>query len=281
MNVDPNTPCAAPTAERLLQSGFRGVRLTARPDDTNKQYIAQMLEAGLQVVAVVATGDNEGYVPPQREVILQIFNEPDVPGPIAPTAMDPSDYARLFAAWRAACPGYTCWTAGFAAGDPAAAYFRQFISALINLFSTLTSPDVTAFPAGTALPNAPDLKPCLALPDAVAIHPYQADPNGLVVLAEQHWNVATDLAGFGIPVVATEWFQRISPAGPDVIAPFQDALNNPETGVCTVWNSFFGWCSAMAPDLGGAVVSPDGTCLPEGLSLIAAVGGDSSWCGSA
>lgn len=280
MNVDPDHECAAPPAERLLQSGFRGVRLTARPSDANKQYVAQMLEAGLQVVAVVATGDNEGYVPPQREVILQIFNEPDLPGPIAPTAMSPSAYATLFAAWRAGCPGYTLWTAGLAARDRAASYYRQFLIALTDLYSSVASPDLSPFPPGVALPNAPDLKGCLTLPDAVAIHPYEEDPSGLVDLAEQHWNAATELTGAGIPVVSTEWFQAASPDGRDLITPFQDALNKPDTGVCTVWNSFFGWCSAMAPELGGAVVSPVGTCLPEGPTLIAAIGGDSSWCGT-
>jgi len=56
------------------------------------------------------------------------------------------------------------------------------------------------------------------------------------------------------------------------------ALNDPDpAGECTVWNSFFGWCSNMS-DLPGAVVAPDATCLPAGRRLIAAIGGDASWC---
>jgi hypothetical protein len=259
MNVDPNNDCAAPSAAQLIQSGFGGVRLTARDNPANKQYITEMLAAGLEVVAVVATGDNLGYRPPEDEVILQIYNEPD----LIDTAMAASDYADLFAEWRNKPgikdnPNVRCWAAGLASGGSnATTYLRNFLVALRT--------------------NHPDT----AFPDAVAIHPYTLDGLGLRTLAESCWNVTVDEAPAGIPVVATEWFQSVNPdpAVPDdAIAPFQAALNNPDPdGVCTVWNSFFGWCGNMS-NLPGAVVSADGSCLPEGRRLIAAIGGDASWC---
>src|SRR5258708_39600104 len=92
MNVDPNNDCAAPSAAQLIQSGFGGVRLTARDNPANKRYITEMLAAGLEVVAVVATGDNLGYRPPKDEVILQIYNESD----LIDTAIAAIDYANLF-----------------------------------------------------------------------------------------------------------------------------------------------------------------------------------------
>jgi hypothetical protein len=268
MNVDPNNPCAAPPAERLLQSGFHGVRLTARANDVNRKYIDDMLAAGLQVVAVVGTGDNAGFIPPQKQVILQIYNEPDAAS--GSTFIPSVAYAGLYAAWRAKCDGYTCWTAGFVSGDPD--YYRQFLNALWNLYEGLTLP-------GVVVPNAPNLKNVLRFPEAVAIHPYLANPVRLKTLAEACWNIGIEVTGAGIPVVATEWFQQANqnPAN-DPIAPFQAALNNPDPdGVCTTWNSFFGWCSNMS-DLPGAVVSPDGTCLLEGRRLIDAIGGDAGWC---
>src|SRR5258708_25556512 len=128
MNVDPNNDCAAPSAARLIQSGFGGVRLTARDNPVNKQYIADMLAAGLEVVAIVATGDNAGYQPPQEEVILQIYNEPDQPD----TARVPGVYADLFAEWRNKPgvkdnPRIKSWAAGLASGGAnATSYLRNF-----------------------------------------------------------------------------------------------------------------------------------------------------------
>jgi hypothetical protein len=235
INVDPNNVGANPPAQRLLAARLDGVRLTARDNPENRQYIDDMLAAGVRVLAIVATGDNGGFVPPHTQVVLQIFNEPDLAGP---TAMDPVAYAELFAIYRGTYPAFDCWTAGFASGQPA--YYERFLSALTSRF------------------------PEVALPSAVAIHPYLQTPAGLRRLAEDYWN----LTG-AIPVVATEWFH---PAGQGLIWPFQDTLNNAESGVCTVWNSFFPWTSSMAPDLGG-LVDETQQCLPAGYELISALEG--------
>jgi hypothetical protein len=235
INVDPNNPAGNPSPARLLAARFQGVRLTARDDSRNRQYIADALAAGMRVLAIVGTGDNDGFVPPQGEVVLQIFNEPDIDGP---TRLDPAAYADLFATFRRQFPEHDCWTAGFASGQ--AGYFELFLSALSN-----DHPDVN-------------------WPNAVAIHPYGQTPDGLRALAEAYFNVTG-----AIPVVATEWFHS---AGQDVIWPFQDTLNNPDTGVCTVWNSFFPWSIGMAPELGG-LVDQDQRCRPEGFELISALEG--------
>ena len=115
INVDPNNPSGNPPARRLLAARLQGVRLTARNNPENRQYIADMLAAGMQVLAIVATGDNGGFVPPHTQVVLQIFNEPDLTGP---TAMDPVAYAELFAIYRGTYPAFDCWTAGLASGQP-------------------------------------------------------------------------------------------------------------------------------------------------------------------
>ena len=235
INVDPNNPRAQPTPARLLAARFQGVRLTARDNPENREYIADSLAAGLRVVAVVATGDNAGFVPPHTQVVLQVFNEPDIDGP---TALEPAAYADVFATYRGTFPAYDCWTAGFASGQPS--YYEQFLAALSS-----QHPDVN-------------------WPNAVAIHPYAQSPDGLRALAEAYWNVTG-----AIPVVATEWFHS---AGQGLIWPFQDTLDNPDTGVCTVWNSFFPWSTSMAPELGG-LVGPDQECLPEGFELISALEG--------
>jgi hypothetical protein len=235
INVDPNNRGGNPSARRLLAARFQGVRLTARDNRANRQYITDMLAAGVQVLGIVATGDNGGFVPPQTQVVLQIFNEPDLAGP---TAMEPVAYAELFAIYRGTYPAFDCWTAGFASGQPS--YYERFLSALSTRF-----PEVN-------------------LPSAVAIHPYGQTPEGLRRLAEAYWNLTGT-----IPVVATEWFHI---AGEGLIWPFQDALNNPDSGVCTVWNSFFPWSDSMAPDLGG-LVDIDQQCLPLGYELISALEG--------
>jgi hypothetical protein len=235
INVDPNNPGADPSPGRLLAAKFQGVRLTARDNPQNQQYIEDMLAAGLQVIAVVATGDNAGFVPPHTQVVLQIFNEPDIVGP---TAMNPAAYADLFASIRGTFPAHDCWTAGFASGQPS--YYEQFLAALSSQH------------------------PNVHWPNAVAIHPYTQSPAGLRALAEAYWNVTG-----AIPVVATEWFHS---AGQGIIWPFHDTLDNPDTGVCTVWNSYFPWSTSMAPDLGG-LVDPNQQCLPEGLELISALEG--------
>jgi hypothetical protein len=247
MNVDPDNRCAAPTADRLKAAGFGGVRLTARDTVTNKAYIANMIANGLQVLAVVGTGDNGGYIPPQSEVILQVFNEPDIDG----TAMTPSDYADLFVQWRSRpeLNGRQIWAAGLASGQPL--YLCQFLQRLNDSGSGIW-------------------------PDAIDIHPYLKDADGLRDMATTYFNIGVRFSGLNIPITASEWFQ--SAGNPDEFAPFQDALNNPADGVCTVWNSFFGWCSNMS-DLPGAVVDATGRCLPEGLALIAALGGDPGGCG--
>ena len=65
--------------------------------------------------------------------------------------------------------------------------------------------------------------PTVKMPDAVAIHPYLRNADGVKALAQSYWDTA---------------------AVDHSIAPFQHALNDPDpTGVCTMWNSFFGWCS--------------------------------------
>src|ERR671932_613356 len=97
INVDPNNPGGNPPPARLLAARFQGVRLTARDNSENRQYIAAVLAAGLRVVAVVATGDNAGFVPPHTQVVLQIFNEPDISGP---TALDPVAYADVCDTFR-------------------------------------------------------------------------------------------------------------------------------------------------------------------------------------
>jgi hypothetical protein len=174
-------------------------------------------------------------VPPQPQVVLQIFNEPDLDGP---TGLAPAAYADVFATFRGTFPAYDCWTAGFASGQPS--YYEQFLAALSS-----RHPDVN-------------------WPNAVAIHPYGQTADGLRALAEAYWNVTG-----AIPVVATEWFHS---AGQGLIWPFQDTLDNPDTGVCSVWNSFFPWSTSMAPDLGG-LVDADQECLPEGFELISALEG--------
>src|SRR5215216_1128319 len=158
INVDPNNPGGNPPAERLLAAGFEGVRLTARDNPANRAYIANMLAAGVQVVAVVATGDNDGFVPPQTQVVVQVFNEPDLEGP---TSMEAVAYAELFAIYRGTYPEFDCWTAGFASGQPS--YYEEFLNALSTRF-----PDVS-------------------LPSAVAIHPYGQTPDGLRSLAQAYW----------------------------------------------------------------------------------------------
>src|SRR5438105_9096774 len=55
INVDPNNPSGNPPARRLLAARLQGVRLTARDNPENRQYIADMLAAGVQVLAIVAT----------------------------------------------------------------------------------------------------------------------------------------------------------------------------------------------------------------------------------
>jgi hypothetical protein len=235
INVDPNNPGGGPPPERLLAARLQGVRLTARDSPENRQYIADVRAAGLQVVAIVGTGDNAGFVPADTQVVLQIFNEPDLDGP---TALEPAAYADVFATFRGTFPAYDCWTAGFASGQPG--YYEQFLAALSS-----QHPDVN-------------------WPNAVAIHPYGQTPAGLRALAEAYWNVTG-----AIPVVATEWFH---PAGASLMWPFQDALDNPDTGVCSVWNSFFPWSTSMGPDLGG-LVDADQQCLPEGFELISALEG--------
>jgi hypothetical protein len=235
INVDPDNPGGRPLPGRLLAARFEGVRLTARDNPQNRQYIAETLQAGLRVVAIVGTGDNAGFVPPHSEVVLQIFNEPDLDGP---TALEPAAYADVFATFRGTFPLYDCWTAGFASGQPA--YYEQFLAALSS--------------------QHPDIN----WPNAVAIHPYGQSPDGVRALAEAYWNVTGR-----IPVVATEWFHS---AGQGLIWPFQDALANPDTGVCTVWNSFFPWGISMTPELGG-LVDPGQECVAEGFELISALEG--------
>ncbi|HLZ29614.1 MAG TPA: hypothetical protein VKV73_20035 [Chloroflexota bacterium] len=258
VNVDPNHPGAGPSADILKQSGFEGVRLTAKPDAINVQYIADMLAAGLTVVGVVGTGDNQDFVPPDPRVILQIYNEPDAATGTTITAIE---YADLFATWSNKPEirdnsSVQRWTAGFASG--VYMYYLDFLEALRSRH-----------------PEVP-------MPDAVAIHPYEQDPDGLRRMAENYWLVGRAVTGAGIPVVATEWFQSVNPdltAADDVIDPFQHALNDPDPqGVCTVWSSFFAWHDDQS-DLPGGITNHAGVCLPEGIRLIAAIGGDSSWCG--
>jgi hypothetical protein len=234
INVDPNNSSGDPSPARVLAARFQGVRLTARDNAENRQYVVDSLTAGLRVVAVVATGDNAGFVPPQTQVVLQIYNEPD----IGATEMDPVAYADLFATYRGTYPAYDCWTAGFASGRPS--YYERFLGVLSSQY-----PEVN-------------------WPNAVAIHPYTLTPERMRVLAEAYWNVTA-----AIPVVATEWFHY---ADRGLIWPFQDTLDNQETGVCTVWNSFFPWSTSMAPELGG-LVNANQECLPEGFELISALEG--------
>jgi len=247
VNVDPDNLCAAPTAQRLKTAGFGGVRLTARDTATNRAYIDEMIANGLQVLAVVGTGDGAGYIPPQPEVILQIYNEPDIDA----TAMTPSDYADMFVEWRSKpeLNGRQCWAAGLASGQPE--YLRQFLQRLKDTGGGIW-------------------------PDAIDVHPYAKDAHGLIAMARDYFNIGVQFSGLEIPITASEWFQ--SAGDPDSLGPFHQALNDPTDGVCTLWNSFFGWCSNMS-DLPGAVVDANGRCLPEGLALIAALGGDTGGCG--
>src|SRR5919206_2503327 len=135
INLDPNNVGGNPSAPRLLAARLQGVRLTARDNPANRQYIADMVSAGVQVLGIVATGENGGFIPPHTQVVLQIFNEPDIDGP---TFMEPAAYAELFAIYRGTYPAFDCWTAGFASGQPS--YYERFLSALATRFPEVPLP---------------------------------------------------------------------------------------------------------------------------------------------
>lgn len=237
INVDPDFPVAAPSVATLLAAKFEGVRLTARSSNANKNYIAACRAAGLQVVAVVATGDSD-HVPTDTSVVLQIYNEPDVMG--KPTYRSEVQYAAMYAEWRANYPGYTMFFAGLADGQP------EYYANVLNALAT----------------NHPDVD----LPYAVAVHPYLKSAEEVQALIDAY--TALNPA---IPAVVTEWNPQ---ANSQWIVPIQDVLSTPGTavGVARLWNSWYPWSTAQDPSTPG-IVDAQGNSTPACTALVGHLGG--------
>ena len=231
INVDGSFFEGAPPPDTLKAAGFGGVRLTHRSDPGCEAYIESCLASGLWVVAIQGTGDAAPYPPPfHQKLIIQVDNEIDIP----PTYKPPNVAADDFAIWRGTYPAYNMWTTGLASGHPD--YFAEFLSSLSQWHSDVN------------------------WPNAVAMHPYWKNGDGVRTLAEEYWNITG-----AIPVVSTEWYWG---HGQDQIYPVQDAMDE----VCSVWNSWYCWSNLSNPGFG--LIDQNGVCRLEGEELISRLHGN-------
>jgi hypothetical protein len=187
---------------------------------------------------------NPNYVPPNTAVILQIFNEPDVMSdPVK--WKTPVQYAAAYAQWRTNYPLHAMFTAGLASG--VSSYYADFLKALT------------------------DNHPGVALPDAVAVHPYTKNASEAAALLNEYSSKDPS-----IPVVVTEWNR---PANENEIVPFQNmlAIVNSSSGMARLWNSWFPWCAAQEQTTPGLVTPttqyPNGQSTAACSELVPLIGG--------